>query len=132
MNLPHLDDAIVPVPSLIIDWRPERNRRSRHWPMPDPCADLNSYIVYWQLDVPELDVDGLRDQRALSRYLLGSLLAHRGSRVAEHWLRERLAAIADERQRRRPATTRAHTRATGEQGQPAPAGFQPVRGGRAS
>lgn len=88
--------AIVDIPNGVIVWKPPRTRRSAHWPRPNGCEDLGSYLVLRQLDLPGLDDDGLRDQLAIARHLLGAVLARSGSRLAEQWLRERLAAIGNE------------------------------------
>lgn len=95
---------LVDVPDAIIVWKPTRNRRSPHWPMPNGCDDLASFEVLRHLDLPGLGDDALRDQLVIARHLLGAVLVRSGSPLAEVWLRERIAAIGDEvRERQAPA-----------------------------
>lgn len=100
---PLLTDLLVDVPDVAVVWRPERSPRSRHWPRPDPCRDLDSFIVLRHLDLPGLDDDGLRDQLVIGRHALGSLLTRPRPGLGEAWARERLAAInAEMRERQAP------------------------------
>lgn len=77
-------------------WRPAHNRRSPHWPRPNECDDLASFEVLRHRDLILLDDAALRDQLALGRFLLGSVLSRSSSKLAESWLRQRIAAISDE------------------------------------